>query len=205
MREKKTRPPAARENNLRLFVACELPPEALEALARVQSDLRDQGAGRLRWVRPEGVHLTLKFLGGVASAKAERVIDALAKAIVEPFTLNLRFDRLGSFGGRMRLRVLWVGLAGDVEELASLAETVEKALKPLGFPRETRPFAPHLTLARVPDDMGIEERSRLADLVAAYKLPSQPSMTISEVALMQSFLQPGGARYEQRAAFPSSP
>jgi 2'-5' RNA ligase len=195
MREKK-------EGNLRLFVACELPQEALDALARLQADLREKGAGRLRWVRPEGIHLTLKFLGAVAPEMAQRVTDALAASIVEPFTLNLRFDRLGSFGGRMRLRVLWIGLAGDVEELASLAETVENALRPLGFPRENRRFAPHLTLARVPDDMGIEERSRLADLIAAYKLPPLPSMSISEVALMQSFLLPGGARYEQRASFP---
>jgi len=192
------------ERDLRLFVACELPQEARDALAAVQSDLRAQGTGRLRWVRPEGIHLTLKFLGAVAPEMAERVVDALAKSIVEPFTLNLRFDRLGSFGGRMRLRVLWIGLAGDVDELSSLAEMVETALAPLGFPRESRPFAPHLTLARVPDDMGIEERSRLADLVAAYKLPPLPSMSISEVALMQSFLLLGGARYEQRAAFPSS-
>jgi 2'-5' RNA ligase len=193
-----------REVNLRLFVACELPPEARDALARVQADLREKGAGRLRWVRPEGIHLTLKFLGAVAPDMAQRVTDALAAAVVEPFTLDLRFDRLGSFGGRMRLRVVWVGLAGDVEELVTLAETVEKALAPLGFPRENRRFAPHLTLARVPDDMGIEERSRLADLIAAYKLPPLPEMSISEVALMQSFLLPGGARYEQRATFPST-
>ncbi len=200
MREKQDR-------GLRLFVACELPSEALEALGRIQAELRELGAGRLRWVRPEGIHLTLKFLGAVAPDKAQRVTDALAAAIVEPFTLALRFDRLGSFGGRMRLRVIWVGLAGDVEELSALAETVEKALGPLGFPRESRPFAPHLTLARVPDEMGIEERSRLADLVAAYRLsemscPPGPSITVSEVALMQSLLLPGGARYEQRAAFP---
>jgi RNA 2',3'-cyclic 3'-phosphodiesterase len=200
-----------KEQGLRLFVACELPPEAREALGRIQADLRERGAGRLpagrqglRWVRPEGIHLTLKFLGAVSPEKAQRVADALAAAIVEPFTLDLRFDRLGSFGGRTRLRVIWVGLAGDVEELAALAETVEGALGPLGFPRESRPFAPHLTLARVPDEMGVEERSRLADLIAAYKLPAMPSLSVSEVALMQSFLLPGGARYEQRAAFPAA-
>ncbi|MGD0116161.1 MAG: RNA 2',3'-cyclic phosphodiesterase [Dehalococcoidia bacterium] len=198
----------AKEGNLRLFVACELPPEALDALGRIQAELRERGAGRLRWVRPEGIHLTLKFLGSVAPDRAQRVADALAAAIVEPFTLALRFDRLGSFGGRMRLRVVWVGLEGDVEELAALAETVEKALRPLGFPRENRPFAPHLTLARVPDEVGIEERSRLGDLVAAYTLPkiacpSGPGLTVSEVSLMQSFLLPGGARYEQRASFPA--
>jgi 2'-5' RNA ligase len=204
MRETKARPPEGREQSLRLFVACELPPEAREALAQVQAELREQGAGRLRWVRPEGIHLTLKFLGAVAPDLSHRVIDALAAAIVEPFTLTLRFDRVGSFGGRMRLRVIWVGLAGDVEELAALAETVEEALKPLGFPRESRPFAPHLTLARVPDEMGVEERSRLADLIAAYKLPAMPSLSVTEVSLMQSFLLPGGARYEQRAAFPAA-
>ncbi len=191
-----------KESGLRLFVACELPPEALDALGRIQSELRERGAGRLRWVRPEGIHLTLKFLGSVAPDRAQRVIDALAPAIVEPFTLALRFDRLGSFGGRMRLRVIWVGLAGDVEELAALAATVEKALGPLGFPRENRPFAPHLTLARVPDETGIEERTRLADLIAAYRLPELPSLSVSEVSLIQSFLLPGGARYEERAAFP---
>jgi 2'-5' RNA ligase len=202
MRENKESGLPAGRHGLRLFVACELPPEALEALARIQADLRERGAGRLRWVRPEGIHLTLKFLGAVSPEKAQRVIDALSTAIVEPFTLALRFDRLGSFGGRMRLHVIWVGLAGDVEKLAALAETVEKALGSLGFPRESRPFAPHLTLARVPDEMGIEERSRLADLIASYKLPEMPSLSVSEVSLMQSFLLPGGARYEQRAAFP---
>ncbi len=198
-----------KEPSLRLFVACELPQEALDALAGIQSGLREQHAGRLpadrhglRWVRPEGIHLTLKFLGAVSPNRAQRVTDALAAAIVEPFTVNLHFDHLGSFGGRTRLRVVWIGLAGDVEDLASLAETVERALGPLGFPRENRPFAPHLTLARVPDEMSVDDRAHLADLIAAYKLPPLPEMTISEVSLMQSFLSPAGARYEQRAAFP---
>ena len=202
MKDRKPARPEDKEHTLRLFVACELPQEARDGLGRVQAGLREQGAGRLRWVRPEGIHLTLKFLGAVAPDTAERIVEALGAAIVEPFALHLHFDRVGSFGGRMRLRVVWVGLAGDVEELSALAETVEGALKPLGFPRENRPFAPHLTLARVPDDMGIEERSRLADLIAAYKLPPLPEMSISEVSLMQSFLLPGGARYEQRATFP---
>ncbi len=192
-----------KEPDLRLFVACELPESAKDGLARVQSDLREQHAERLRWVRPEGIHLTLKFLGDVSPSRAKRVTDALAAAITERFTLNLRFDRVGSFGGRMRLRVVWVGLAGDVEELASLAETVEKALGPLGFPRENRPFAPHLTLARVPDEMPVDDRARLADLIAAYKLPPLPAISISQVSLMQSFLSPAGARYEHRAAFPA--
>jgi len=187
---------------MRLFVACELPPAVKEELAQLQGELRAQGAGRLRWVRPEGIHLTLKFLGGVSPAMAERVRDALAAAISDPFSLSLRLGRVGSFGGRTRLRVVWVGLEGDTEQLASLADLVENALAPLGFPRERRPFAAHLTLARVPDETGIEERSRLADLLEGFQRLPLPSMTVSEVSLMQSFLSPAGARYERRASFP---
>ena len=196
---------ANRERGLRLFVACELPPAVRDALGRLQDELRARGAGRLRWVRPEGIHLTLKFLGEVSAAKREAVENALAAAVVAPFALDVRLGSLGGFGGRQRLRVIWVGLEGDVEGLAELAALVEEALGPLGFPREGRPFAPHLTLARVPDDAGVQERSRLADLLEAFPSPSLPSMTLTAVNLMQSFLQPTGARYQCLAVYPARP
>ena len=196
---------ANRERGLRLFVACELPPAVRDALGRLQDELRARGAGRLRWVRPEGIHLTLKFLGEVPAARREAVENALAGAVVSPFALDVRLGPLGGFGGRQRLRVIWVGLEGDVEGLAELAALIEEALGPLGFPREGRPFAPHLTLARVPDDAGIQERSRLADLLEAFPSPSLPSMTLTAVNLMQSFLQPTGARYQCLAVYPARP
>jgi len=193
---------ADRERALRLFIACELPPAARDALGRAQDELRARGAGRLRWVRPEGIHLTLKFLGDVAAARRGAVESALAAAIVSPFALDLRLGSLGGFGGRQRLRVIWVGLEGDVDGLARQAALVEEALAPLGFPRERRPFAPHLTLARVPDDAGAQERSRLARLLEESPPPSSPSLTLTTVNLMQSFLQPGGARYQCLAVYP---
>jgi 2'-5' RNA ligase len=191
------------DRNLRLFVACELPQAARDALARLQEELRAQGAGRLRWVRPQGIHLTLKFLGDVPGGKVGAVKEALAAAIRSPFSLNLRLERVGSFGGRQRLRVVWVGLEGDTEELARLAAMVEEALGPLGFPRERRPFSPHLTLARVPDNFGVEERRRLADLLEGFQPSPLPSLTVSEVSLIQSFLEPTGARYQRLATFPT--
>ena len=191
-----------RERGLRLFVACELPPAVRDALGRLQDELRARGAGRLRWVRPEGIHLTLKFLGEVPAVRRDAVESALAAAVVSPFALDVRLGSLGGFGGQQRLRVIWVGLEGDIEGLAGLAALVEEALRPLGFPREGRPFAPHLTLARVPDDVSPQERSRLAGLLEAFPFPSSPSMTLTTVSLMQSFLQPGGARYQCLAAYP---
>lgn len=190
------------ERRLRLFVACELPQAACDALAQVQDGLRAKGAAPLRWVRPEGIHLTLKFLGGVPEAQRRAVEDALVAAIAAPFRLSLRLGAVGSFGGRQRLRVVWVGLEGDVEELARLADGVERALEPLGFPREKRPYSPHLTLARVPDHATVEQRLRLASLLESYRPPPPVGFEVRSVSLMQSFLEPGGARYQRLAAFP---
>jgi len=188
----------------RLFVACELPGEAKEALAAVQRLLQERGTEGLRWVRPEGIHLTLKFLGEVPARRLEAIERALARAVQEPFSLSVRLGRLGSFGGSTGLRVVWVGLEGDVEELARLAARVEGALDPLGFPRERRPFAAHLTLARVKEGASPQDRRRLFELVRSLEPPPLPGATLETVSLMQSTLEPGGARYQCLARFPIS-
>ena len=184
----------------RLFVACELPDGVRQALGRIQDDLRRLGAGRLRWARPEGIHVTLKFLGAVEESRLDRITAALAAA-VGPFRVELRPATLGGFGGT-RLRVVWIGLEGDVEKLASLAGQVEAALAPLGFPRERRPFAAHLTLARVPDQAPAAERRQLATMIERFELPPMPSMVLTEVSLMQSILGPAGSVYRRLASFP---
>ncbi len=187
--------------SLRLFVACELSDEIRAALARVQDELRNSGAGRLRWVRPEGIHITLKFLGQVESERVPEVTAALA-SVIEPFRLRLAPARLGGFGG-VRIRVVWIGVDGDTDGLASIAQRVERALTPLGFPPERRPFDPHLTLARVPDRMPAAERGSLAALVRDYRVQSLPSMIVTSVSLIQSVLGPGGSVYHNVATFPS--
>jgi 2'-5' RNA ligase len=195
-------PHGERAAQVRLFVACELPQDVREALGRVQNDLRRMGADSLRWVRPESIHVTLKFLGGVDGGRVGEITSALAGA-VEPFELRLRPAALGTFGGD-RLRVVWVGLDGDTEALASLAGRVEGALEPLGFAREQRPFAAHLTLARAPDHVPVTERRQLAALARRYQAPSLPSMTLRQVALMRSTLGPSGSVYTRLAAFPQA-
>ena len=186
---------------LRLFVACELPDGVRRALGDVQDGLRrvlPRKDVRLRWVRPEGIHVTLKFLGEVEAARVGEIEGALARAI-EPFEARVRPAALGGFGGN-RLRV--VGLAGDIERLATLAGRIDEALGALGFPRERRPFAPHLTLARVPEDAPADERRALSQLLERYELPALPSMRLTEVHLIRSTLGPGGATYERLATFP---
>jgi 2'-5' RNA ligase len=193
--------PGERPRVLRLFVACPMPEDIKRGLAAVQDDLRGAGFDRLRFVRPEGVHITLKFLGSVEAERVEAITAALQR-VIQPFELKLALDQLGGFGGA-RLRVVWVGLAGDIERLAGLAGRVEGALGPLGFPGEGRPFAPHLTLARVPEQATADERRRLSRHIEAYRFPSLPPMIVTEVHLMSSILGPGGSNYERLVSFPA--
>jgi len=192
------------ESELRLFVACELPPEMRAALAFLQEALRRQGAPPVRWVRPDGIHLTLKFLGAVPAQRVTDICAALAPTVEGIRPLELSLGSLGIFGGRRGARVVWVGVEGDVPRVASLQRRVEEALARLGFPAEGRAFSPHLTLARVPDHLGSAERERLWELTKALAAPDAAPVTIRELSLMRSILGPGGAVYERLAAFPLS-
>lgn len=187
---------------LRLFIACELPAEVHAALADLQRDLRGAGAEGLRWVRPEGIHVTLKFLGETDAARLPAIRSALATAVPDPLSIALQLSGVGSFGGRGSLRVVWVGLTGDLPPLSLLARTVDGAMAALGFDRERRPFAPHLTLARVREEVLPPARARLADLLAAYRPPPLPAFTADHVSLVQSRIGPGGAVYTALATFP---
>jgi 2'-5' RNA ligase len=189
-----------RSGQLRLFVACALPEDVVRAIGSVQDGLRHATDVRLRWVRPESIHITLKFLGEVEASRVGAIEAALAAAI-QPFELHVRPAALGGFGGS-GLRVVWVELAGDVAGLSSLAGRVAGALTPLGFPREGRPFAAHLTLARVPDEASPEDRRRLGRLLSAAERPAIPSMVLTQVHLMRSTLGPAGSVYQRLATFP---
>ena len=188
---------------LRLFVACELSQEVKEALARLQAELRPRHLERLRWVRLEGIHLTLKFLGETPADKVPAIERALAEAAtgVGPFALSL--GELGTFPDprRGRPRVIWVGLSGELQPLAELQKRLETSLAGLGFAPEERPFSPHLTLARVPPEQVASLAPRIQEAIAAVRV-SKVAQRVTEVSLMRSILQAGGAVYQKVAAWP---
>ncbi|MEO6198081.1 MAG: RNA 2',3'-cyclic phosphodiesterase, partial [Dehalococcoidia bacterium] len=173
----------------------ELPSEVLSTLTQLQHQLqRDPTLARLRWVRPEGIHLTLKFLGETPATQQPVIEAALRKAIqgVSPFQLAL--GHLGAFGSKQSPRVLWIDIAGDTDPLAQLQQQVEAHISPIGFPRETRRFSPHLTLARVPQEHARAVAPALAAAIHPVPVPTA-TMPVREVSLMQSDLRPGGAVY----------
>jgi 2'-5' RNA ligase len=197
-------PAGGREPRSRLFVAVELPETWVAGLTELQTELRRglDPAVRLRWVRPEGVHLTLKFIGEVTAATRDNIEAALAKAVPKAPRLRLESGSLGTFGGRRLPRVLWLGLGGDIKGLLELAERVDSDLHAIGFARETRPLAPHLTLARVTVGFVSAVGPALELAIARISPPVLPAFDVEQVSLMRSHLGPGGARYERLAAFP---
>ena len=187
---------------LRLFVAIELPGGVRDAIGGTIGRLRAADAGdALRWVRPESVHLTLKFLGSVEQERLPAIKTALRLGVRDAAPFELRTGELGSFGGRRNLRVVWVDVLGDTNALTTLAARVEAALQPLGFPAEPRPFAAHLTLARVRDDAPSPERERIHALLPRVESGVVPAFRVTSCSLMRSTLQRGGAVYEALSTY----
>jgi len=188
---------------IRTFVAIELDEAILTALRGVQAQLKRAPAARIgRWVAPAGIHLTLKFLGDVSSGRVPEITQALQRGCrsFAPFPLHL--CNPGFFPNAHRLRVVWIGVEGDVETLARLQRAIESELNSLGFPPEGRDFQPHLTLARVREQAGTYEREELAKRVLALQVDASASMVAREVCLMRSELRPSGAVYTRLAMVP---
>lgn len=196
-------PPAPDGETLRLFVAIELPWQVRRAVVDTMETLK-RGAGEkaLRWVRPEGIHLTLAFLGATEEARVPAITRALHEGVRAAKPFPLAPLGVGSFGGRGRLRVVWIGVGGDGGALADLADLVAGALAPLGYAREARAFNAHLTLARARDDAPADELARIHDLLMSFDPTPAPPFTVDHVSLMQSLPGPGGAAYRQIATAP---
>ena len=194
---------------LRLFVAIELPEAWLAALAQLQEEMRRALAAdpsskdaRVRWVRPEAIHLTLKFLGDAEEEKLESIKRALASAVPERPGVKLALGRAGSFRDRRAPRVIWASLEAD-DRLRRLAERIETWLAAAGFPRDRRSFAPHLTLARLPEELTPPVRERVAEITTACPLSDVAPFEVERVSLIRSHLGPGGAIYERLGAWPA--
>lgn len=190
---------------MRLFVALELPDSQRHLLSGLgrRADWFGLEAGNLGWVRAENLHVTLKFLGEVPDGQVPAVCDAL-KGVAVPGPLRLNVQGVTFFPPRGPIRVFVAEVGGpDMQPLCALQAAVEHALEAVGFPREGRPFRPHVTLARARRERRVPAVAR--KLVAEHPLPAGEPFDVDAFVLMRSELKPMGAIYTPAARFPLTP
>ena len=179
-------------DTLRAFIAVPVSDEVRATVASVEENLRGLGAD-VKWVDPQNVHLTLKFLGAVEAGRIGDVGSALKSALAGTDGSGITVAGAGTFPpGKKNVRVVWLGITEGQAALVEIARRVDDACAALGFAREERPFSPHLTIGRVRRESG-----RLADLargVAALEF-NPLKVDIDRVNLMRSELSPKGPTY----------
>jgi RNA 2',3'-cyclic 3'-phosphodiesterase len=186
---------------VRLFVALEIPSAVRDNLAALIKELRSlepaSSVKKVRWVRSENLHVTLKFIGETAPERLEAIGTALS-TVRSPQPAELRFRGLGYFPNEKRARVLWVGIEAP-PNLAAIAGDVDQHLETVGFPRESRPFTPHLTLARLepPGIARVLHAAVLARMTREFGV-----LHTREFHLIESQLKPSGAEYTTLRSFP---
>lgn len=182
---------------VRSFIAIELPDELKAELSQLQSRLRPGQQPWVKWVDPSSIHLTLKFLGNIAVGRIGEITKAMEDSAqgITPFHLEVK--KLGVFPDLRRVQVVWVGIKGEVDKLGKFQQRIESNLARLGFTPETRPFTPHLTLARLRSQASPNERQRFGQLISETKFVSEYSIKVDSINLMSSQLTREGAIYSQ--------
>lgn len=187
---------------LRTFVAIPLPQPLLAELGRLQRELERAIPPRsVRWVQPDSIHLTLKFLGDTPTGKLPQIQAALATVARNAPPCAFTVGGLGCFPNLRRPRVIWVGVQEPTGRLAALQDAVEEAMAPFGYPPEGRGFTPHLTLGRVQKRASSGEAARIGEAVAAAPVSTLGQVSADHFALIRSVLQPTGAEYTTLAEF----
>ena len=185
---------------IRAFIAIELPDPVKDSLSSLEDRLRPAEHPYVKWVDPKGIHLTLKFLGNIATDQVPRIIEAITSASQGLSPLKLQIGGLGAFPNLQRPRVIWVAVTGEVDPLIALQRGIDQALVPLGFAIEKRPFSPHLTLGRLRERASLVERNSIGKLVMATKSEGSPAQEVKQISLMRSTLTPSGAIYNRLAS-----
>jgi RNA 2',3'-cyclic 3'-phosphodiesterase len=187
------------EKTIRSFLALDPPEEILLEIGRVQNRLRKLIHGDLRWVRPEAIHLTLKFFGDIRENDVANISAVMKKATAAVGKFELGIGGAGVFPDPHRPRIIWLGMNGDVARLVTFQQGMERALQEIGFPREERPFQPHLTLGRIKTPKGL---SGIAEALDQKKTDAAGRFTATGLCLFRSDLTPRGAIYTRLAFYP---
>ena len=185
-------------DDIRSFIAIEIPSPLKARMEEIQRQLRRTDAD-VKWVRPEAIHLTLKFLGSIRQEDVERISQALALVVADGESFEVRVQGMGCFPNLRNPRVVWLGVDRGKEALASLQRAIEGKMAELSFPPEDRPFSPHLTMGRIRSPRG---RVGLAQALEKHQGVEIGTFQAREVILFRSELRPSGAVYTKLKEFP---
>lgn len=175
----------------RTFIAVPLDPHLAEVVAAVEQRLESAGA-RLRWVKPNNLHFTLRFLGHISAAQLVRVRTAVREAAAGFPAFTIRLQGVGAFPSERRPQVIWIGVAQGQERFGDLAAALDDRLARQRFPKEPRRFEAHLTLARVKEP-GLW--GSLGPLLAPLRAVDVGEQVVRSLIVMESQLRPSGALY----------
>ena len=153
---------------------------------------------RINWVKPEHIHLTLKFIGNTPNEDIPKIIDAVGEMLHNHKSFTMDFNRTGIFGSRYAPRVLWLGMQNTPQELYELEEDTLSTFDKLGYLRDRQNFVPHITLGRIKE---LCEKQYFQKVVAATEQKSYIKQDVNEIILFQSILRPEGAFYKEIKKF----
>lgn len=171
--------------------------ELSEHIAHLKQDIPTR---MVRWVRPEGIHLTLKFLGDVPLNTIDQISATLKRICIDHVPFKVRVSEFGCFPNFRRPRILWIGVQDLSTRLSDLHGEIETGLSKLGFEREARHFHPHLTIGRVKRVRDHVEFQRLATALEDVKIGDIGQLHVNDVSLIKSDLKPAGAVYSRLIA-----
>ena len=190
---------------LRSFIAVEIPAKIQNAIANNIASLKNTLPKPLvRWVAPQNVHLTLKFLGDVSTANLERLAETLKVETASHAIFSISIVELGAFPAQRRARVIWIGLDAP-PALAALQRGVDAAAVQLGYPGEERPFSPHLTVGRVAQTASAIELQQIRSVLESTKVGILGTVNVKAIHIFKSDLRPGGSVYTPLYALSMKP
>ncbi|MEA3329041.1 MAG: RNA 2',3'-cyclic phosphodiesterase [Candidatus Omnitrophota bacterium] len=176
---------------MRAFIAIEIPRDVKSELSQIIDTLRSSQAD-VKWVKPQDVHLTLKFLGNIDQSRLKEIQNILDRVAKTENSFEMSMEDLSAFPNPSFPRVIWTGLKQGSQNTLDLAKKIECELAKIGFAKEKRPFHPHLTLGRLRSP---KNRDKLSVLLSSTTFKSQSRIKVTHLNLIQSTLTPTGSIY----------
>ena len=177
----------------RTFLAIDLPLDVRESIVKNQQELQGQ-LPAASWVRPHALHVTLKFLGDTPDDQIEAIRDSATLGLKEIMSFSIELQGFGVFPHCKAPRIFWIGITSGNEQILAVAANVDEALIPLGFPKEGKPFHPHVTLARIKKDHQRFGQALNQKEMLTRSMRFGP-VIVERVTLFKSDLRPTGSVY----------